>query len=125
MAQTIELSSILQLNPLERPLDYAGATVWIRFPDQYAVDMAEGTLRSFLDPLHRSETRPRQHWKIQKGIEPITLKVFLEDTGEVVTVSDYDFQIEHLGTVVSLFGKDNVKVTHGNIDPRKKEERRY
>lgn len=120
MAQTIELSSILQMNPLERPLEYAGTTVWIRFPDQYAVDMAEGTLRSFLDPLHRSETRPRQHWKIQKEIKPITLKLFLEDSREVVTVSDYDFEIEHLGTVVSLFGESNVKVTLATIDVREK-----
>lgn len=120
MAQTIELSSILQMNPLERSLNYAGSSVWIWFPDRYAMSMAEGTLRNFLEPLHREETKTRQHWKVQKGIKPITLKVFLNDTREVVTVHDYDFEMEYLGTVVSLFGESNVKVTPASVDIRKK-----
>lgn len=120
MASNIPLSQILQEHPLERPLNYAGSTVWLRVPDAYSLSMAEGTIRSFLEPLHRNETKPRQHWKIQKNIEPITLKIFLEYDHKVVTVKDYDFDIEAIETFISVFGENNVKVRCRSIDARKK-----
>lgn len=117
--QTIPLSQILQMNPIVRPIDLAGADVWIRVPDEETFLKAKPTLRKYSDPLTEFP-RPLRHWKVRTHTEPIRLYVFVADSRTVWTAEGYDFEIEYLEDVIDTFGADNVKVSCRNIDARKK-----
>lgn len=115
--QTIPLSQILQMNPIERPIDLAGVNVWIRLPDEETFLKVKPTLRKYIDPLTEFP-RPLRHWKVRTHTEPIRLYVFVADSRTVWTAEGYDFEIENLEDMVDTFGADNLKVSCRNIDIR-------
>ncbi len=114
-ASIVDLQTITNESPIIRPLRFAGADVWIRFNNKAEFDRAQPILDRFLQPLNGLEARPLRHWTVRTKTKPIKAKVYLTDTGQVLTADCYHFDIEQVEDVIETFGKDNVKVTCTNI----------
>ena len=102
----IPLADVLGTHPLERPLEFRGATVWIRIRSAERLE----DCRQFV--MNYSERITDKYWKYLKHIEPISLKIYAAQERRIFRPRWMrDVCIEHLGDIVDMVGADNVIIT--------------
>lgn len=106
----LQLTEILHEHPLERPINHAGATLWLRLRDMETFRLLQPELRRYLQPLNTYEPKPLRHWKVRAHTEPIKMRIYLADSGDVLEAAGQDTEIENLEELLHLVGADNLRV---------------
>ena len=106
----LQLNEILSEHSLERPLTHQGDTIWIRTKNTETFRVLAPKLRQYLQPLNRYEPRPLQHWKVRTHTKPITMRIFVADSGKVLEAAGQDTEIENLEELLHLVGADNLQI---------------